>query len=73
VIAPKGPSAIQTYCLELSEHTLDVIELEMESIRLGMVKCVETGIWPGTPEEWTAVEIPNDAMVADLAEGEEVE
>lgn len=68
VIAPKGPSAVQTYCLELSEHTLDVIELEMESIRKGMVKCVESGIWPGTPDEWEKVEIPSDAMVADLEE-----
>lgn len=70
VIAPKGPSAIQTYCLELSEHTLDVIELEMESIRKGMVQCVESGVWPGTPEEWEAVEIPESALVADLDEEE---
>ena len=33
-----------------------------------MVKCVESGIWPGTPDEWEKVEIPSDAMVADLEE-----
>lgn len=70
VIAPKGPSSVQTYCLELSEHTLDVIELEMESIRLGMVKCVETGIWPGTPDDWETIEIPESALTADLDEEE---
>lgn len=70
VIAPKGPSAIQTYCLELSEHTLDVIELEMESIRKAMVPCVETGVWPGTPDDWETIEIPESALVADLDEEE---
>ena len=66
VIAPKGPSAIQTYCLELSEHTLDVIELEMESIRKAMVPCVETGVWPGTPDDWETIEIPSSAYAADV-------
>lgn len=70
VIAPKGPSAVHTYCLELSEHTLDVIELEQESIRLGMVKCVESGIWPGTPDDWETIEIPESALTADIDEEE---
>jgi hypothetical protein len=61
---------VQTYCLQISEHTLDVIELEMESIRLGMVKCVETGIWPGTPDDWETIEIPESALTADLDEEE---
>lgn len=68
VIAPEGPSAVQTYCLQISEHTLDVIELEMESIRLGMVKCVETGIWPGMPDDWETIEIPASAYAADIDE-----
>jgi hypothetical protein len=70
-IAPAGPSSIQTYTLEVSEHNLDVIELEMESIRAAMVKCHNSGEWPGVPDAWEKIDPPDDAILADPDEEDE--
>lgn len=70
VIAPKPPQALKLWCLEVSEHNLDVLQLDNENTARDMKVFHDSGVWPGTPEEWIEVEPPADNLLADLDEEE---
>lgn len=57
VIAPKPPQALQTWMLEVSEHDLDIFELQNEQAAEGIARCEATGRWPGTPDTWIPFEV----------------
>ena len=72
-IQPTAPHYV--WCVEVKESTLDVLALENENTTKAMAKCEATGEWPGTPDEWTRVEMPafalNESIVsADFADEE---
>lgn len=57
VIAPNPPQALRVWMLEVSEHDLDIFELQNESAAAGIAQCEKTGRWPGTPDEWIPFEV----------------
>lgn len=57
VIAPNPPQALQTWMLEVSEHDLDIFELQNEQAAAGVAQCEATGRWPGTPDDWIPFEV----------------
>lgn len=72
VIAPTEPCGIRIWNLHLTENTLDLVALDQEITSREMVVCHRSGVWPGTPEDWITVELPEDNSLADL-ELDEVE
>lgn len=74
VIAPTAPHFV--WCVEVKESTLDVLALENENTARSMAGCVAAGVWPGTPDEWTRVEMPayalNETVAVDDFTAEEV-
>lgn len=72
-IQPTAPHYV--WCVEVKESTLDVLALENENTTKAMAKCEATGEWPGTPDEWTRVEMPAFALneVVSMADALEVD
>ncbi len=69
-IQPEPPHYV--YCVEAREADLDVLALENERTLAQLQACREAGEWPGTPEEWSKIDVPayalNETVVADMVE-----
>lgn len=63
VIPPKPPHYVRL--LEVRENDLDFLELANEATRREMARCWRKGEWPGTPDEWTPIELPASAAFSD--------
>lgn len=59
VISPTPPHPV--HLLEVRENDMDFLELDNINTRRGMVVCHESGVWPGTPDTWTTIELPASA------------
>lgn len=57
VISPTSPHDIRTWLFEVSEEDLDIFELQNESAAKGILGCERADFFPGTPEEWTPLEV----------------
>lgn len=62
VVAPAPPHMV--YTLEVKVDSLDLLEIENIATLKAMRDCRLANDWPGTPDTWTKVEPPADAMVA---------
>ena len=72
VIASQPPHAARVWCLRLKEGDCDFLELENENTCRMVRKCERTGEWPGTPDGWQDIELPNAATWTEIDEGEEL-
>lgn len=76
VVHPKAPHYV--YTVEVKASALDVLTLEnVNTLRL-MSACRRANDWPGTPDEWSVIAPPENALlqtmsVLDLSGAEEVE
>lgn len=73
-VNPAAPHYV--WCVECRASDLDVLALESEGTLRAMRACRLAGEWPGTPDEWTRIEIPQYAInetvsVADALEVED--
>jgi hypothetical protein len=69
VVDPTAPHFV--YTLEVKRDALDLLELEnIQTLKL-LRECRVAGVWPGTPETWTRVDVPASAVM--LEESEEIE
>lgn len=76
VIHPKPPQLLRCWMLEVSEHDLDIFELQNETAAAGIAACEEKGYFPGTPATWIPFEvvgIVNEMTDNDLEDAEEAE
>lgn len=71
VVDPLPPHFV--YTLEVKADSLDILEAENRETLKAMRACRESGAWPGTPEQWTKLEIPAAALaqMGESFEGEE--
>lgn len=60
LINPEPPHSV--YLLEVKPDTLDLLALENEAAVRRIAECEASGVWPGTPEEWTRVDLPAAAL-----------
>lgn len=65
VIAPSPPQEHRVWLLEVREPDMDFLELDNENTRKAMAECARTGVWPGTPDGWTEIELPASAAFTD--------
>jgi hypothetical protein len=73
IVSPNQPHSC--WMLEVRENDMDHLDLDNEIARRGIAKCVASGVWPGTPEEWKQIELPATAVFVednDLEAAEEV-
>lgn len=61
LINPEPPHAV--YLIEVKPDTLDLLSLENERAVARIAECERSGVWPGTPDEWTKVDLPAAALV----------
>jgi hypothetical protein len=61
VVTPKEPHFV--YTLEVKTEALNLLELENLATLRAMHECRVAGDWPGTPESWTLIEPPPNALV----------
>lgn len=59
-VNPAAPHYV--WCVECREADLDVLALEAEGTLKAMRDCRLAAEWPGTPDEWTRIEIPQYAI-----------
>lgn len=59
-VHPDAPHYV--WCVECREADLDVLALETEGTLKAMRECRLAGEWPGTPDEWTRIEMPQYAI-----------
>lgn len=64
VVHPQAPHP--TYLIELKENDLDLLALENAETVRHLAECQATGIWVGTSDEWTAIDLPPTALVGSL-------
>lgn len=60
VVGPKAPHYVR--CLEIKPGALDMCALDNEAALSALKSCRESGVWPGTPDEWVYVEPPAFAL-----------
>ena len=72
-INPAAPHYV--WCVECRESDLDVLALESEGTLRAMRACREADKWPGTPGEWTRIEMPQYAIkeTVSMADAKEVD
>lgn len=66
IIAPSPPHETQVWLLRLREADCDFLELENENTCRMIAECERTGNWPGTPEQWTDIDLPMSATWTEL-------
>lgn len=76
VVGPKAPHNV--YTVTIKATALDVLTLENVNTLREMRECRRTGEWPGTPDEWTEIAPPENALLQtlgalDLSGAEEVD
>jgi hypothetical protein len=69
VIAPTPPQHLRIWGLEVSEHDLDILELDNENWCREMAVCHQSGVWPGVPSAWQPCPLPADHLMGDILEG----
>ena len=62
VIGPKEPQSLRVYTIQIKADALGLCTLENEATVRGMAECAASGFWPGTPDEWTPVDVPPRAL-----------
>lgn len=65
LVHPKAPHAV--YLIEPKVDVLDLIALENAATVAALQGHAESGIWPGTPDDWTLTDLPPAALSASLA------
>jgi len=68
VIAPEPPQEFRVWLLEIPEHEMDVLDLDLDNISRDMVPHHRANVWPGSPETWIPLTLPSDHMLADLVD-----
>lgn len=61
LIHPAEPHAV--YLLEPKPDVLDLLDLENMAGLKRLAKYAESGVWPGTPDEWALCDLPAAALV----------
>ncbi len=64
-VHPDAPHYV--YCVEAKEADLDLLALENENTVRDLKACREAGHFPGTPDEWTRIAIPQFAIQESVA------
>ncbi len=62
VVTPTAPHFV--YTLEVKRDSLDLLQMENEATLAQLGQCRDSGIWPGTPDEWTPIEPPPTALIS---------
>lgn len=62
IVHPQPPQSFRVYCVELKRDALGMLHLENERTIKEMAACAASGVWPGAPEEWTAIDLPAAAL-----------
>lgn len=73
VISSTPPHHIRTWCLQVAENDLDILDLEIDTIGKEMALCHRSGEWPGSPDEWKKLTLPQDHQLADLEGAEDAD
>lgn len=59
IVSPNAPHNVQL--VALSENDLGFLEMHNQDTRAQMLKCHQSGIWPGTPDDFQTYELPASA------------
>lgn len=72
MVSPKPPHTVRL--VHVADHDLDLLDLHNEATREEMAVCHARNEWPGTPDTWTAIELPASAAFTetDLEGTEEI-
>lgn len=60
VVTPTAPHFV--YTLEVKSDSLDLLQMENQSTLAMLGQCRERNEWPDTPNEWTPIEPPPNAL-----------
>jgi hypothetical protein len=61
-IHPEPPQDARVYTLEIKEDALSLMHLDNERTIKRIAECHERDCWPGSPEEWTKIDVPALAL-----------